>query len=215
MTTEQPAEAVLEVRRVRLEELHHDPANARKHGPRNLENLVASLQEFGQVEPLVVQKGTGKVIGGNGRLTAMKSLGYTECDIVEFDGSPIQAAALGITLNHSAELASWDFEALGDTIRALQDEEFDISVLGWQDHELEPILAADWVPPSAQELPGVDDRGGDDESADTGDVIRLSVEQRATVDRAIARLRHEHDDSTLSEGWCVGRIAALYLGDVG
>jgi ParB-like chromosome segregation protein Spo0J len=140
MTTEQPAETGLEVRRVRLDEIHHDPANTRKHGPRNLENIVASLQEFGQVEPLVVQKGTGKVIGGNGRLTAMKSLGYTECDIVEFDGSPVQATALGITLNRSAELASWDNSALAETLRALQEEEFDLEAVGFTDDEVNELF---------------------------------------------------------------------------
>jgi hypothetical protein len=163
MTTEQPAETVLEVRRVRLEELHHDPANARKHGPRNLDNLVASLQEFGQVEPLVVQKGTGKVIGGNGRLTAMKSLGYTECDIVEFDGSQIQAAALGITLNRSAEHASWDNSALAETLRALQEEEFDLEAVGFTDDEVDAMFGADQ--PAIADPP--DDFNAYDEAIDT------------------------------------------------
>jgi hypothetical protein len=166
MTTEQPAETVLEVRRVRLEELHHDPANARKHGPRNLDNLVASLQEFGQVEPLVVQKGTGKVIGGNGRLTAMKSLGYTECDIVEFDGSQIQAAALGITLNRSAEHASWDNSALAETLRALQEEEFDLEAVGFTDDEVDAMFGAD-QPAIADDAVPPDDFNAYDEAIDT------------------------------------------------
>ena len=43
----------LVIRRVPLDALHLDPANARQHGDRNLEAITASLQTFGQAEPLV------------------------------------------------------------------------------------------------------------------------------------------------------------------
>ena len=42
-------------------------ANARIHNGRNRESIRASLTHFGQVEPIVVQKSSGKIIGGNGR----------------------------------------------------------------------------------------------------------------------------------------------------
>ncbi len=77
----------LVVRRVPLGSLHLDPANAREHGPENLEAIVSSLKRFGQAEPIVVQRSTGRVIGGNGRLVAMTQLGWTECDVVELDYS--------------------------------------------------------------------------------------------------------------------------------
>jgi ParB-like chromosome segregation protein Spo0J len=61
----------LSIRRVPLTELHADAANARTHGDKNLEAIRASLLQFGQAEPLVVQKSTGRVVGGNGRLVVM------------------------------------------------------------------------------------------------------------------------------------------------
>ena len=60
----------LTIRRVPLGDLHQDPANARAHDARNLEAIRASLARFGQAEPLVVQAGSGRVIGGNGRLVS-------------------------------------------------------------------------------------------------------------------------------------------------
>ena len=42
----------------------------------------ASLRRFGQAEPLVVQAKTGRVIGGNGRLVAMRKLAWKDCDVV-------------------------------------------------------------------------------------------------------------------------------------
>jgi ParB-like chromosome segregation protein Spo0J len=53
--------ASLKIRRVSLDALHADPSNARTHGPENLESITASLQRFGQAEPLVVQQSTGRV----------------------------------------------------------------------------------------------------------------------------------------------------------
>ena len=81
-------------RRVSLSSLHLDPANVRLHGEGNMEAIAGSLQRFGQAEPLVVQASTGRVIGGNGRLVAMKRLGWTECDVVELDIDDLQATAL-------------------------------------------------------------------------------------------------------------------------
>ena len=96
----------LTIRRVPVASLHLDPANARAHPERNMEAIQASLARFGQVEPLVVQQGTGRVLGGFGRLAAMRAMGWSEVDIVEFDLQSIDAAALRIALNRTADLAA-------------------------------------------------------------------------------------------------------------
>ena len=41
---------VVEEKRVKLSELHEDPANSRLHPDENLADIRASLLEFGQVE---------------------------------------------------------------------------------------------------------------------------------------------------------------------
>ena len=110
---------VIEYKTVKLSELHEDPANARLHPDENLADIRASLKEFGQVEPLVVQKSTGKVIGGNGRLKVMRSLGWEECDVALVDLSDMKATALGITLNRAGERAEWDTKALAQLMEGL------------------------------------------------------------------------------------------------
>ncbi len=110
----------LNIRRVSLGSLHLDPANAREHGEENLDAILGSLKRFGQVEPLVVQKKSGRVIGGNGRLSAMKKLGWTECDIVEVDIDDLQATALGIALNRTSELATWNDSTLAKLLEELK-----------------------------------------------------------------------------------------------
>jgi hypothetical protein len=130
----------LAIRRVPIGELHADPANVNTHDESNLRQIRGSLQEFGQVEPLVVQAGSGKVIGGNGRLDVMRELGFAECDVVEFDGGDVRATALAIALNRTAKTSVFDDEALARTLRALQDEDFDLGAVGFTDAEVDALF---------------------------------------------------------------------------
>jgi DNA modification methylase len=130
----------LTIRRVPLDALHTDPANARKHGEENMAAIVASLRRFGQAEPLVVHAATGRVIGGNGRLAAMRKLGWTEADVVELDLEAVDATALGIALNRTGELAEWDDEALAQLLQTLRDEGA-LDGVGFDPSEIDELLA--------------------------------------------------------------------------
>lgn len=118
-----PRSSALSIRTVPLDSLHQDPSNVRMHDARNLEAITASLKRFGQAEPLVVQQRTGRVIGGNGRLQAMKQLGWTSCEIVELDVDDLQATSLCIALNRTGELAGWDEPALAKLLEQLRAED--------------------------------------------------------------------------------------------
>src|SRR3954470_22073993 len=62
----------LEVKTVPLDELVPDESNARTHGEKNMAAIMGSLSRWGQVEALVIHRETRRVLGGNGRLDAMK-----------------------------------------------------------------------------------------------------------------------------------------------
>jgi DNA modification methylase len=129
----------LTIRRVPLDSLHHDPSNPREHGEENLEAILGSLKRFGQAEPLVVQRSTGRVIGGNGRLTAMKKLGWTECEIVELDLDDLQATALGIALNRSSELATWNDATLAKLLEELKTHDA-LDGVGYSTEDIDRLL---------------------------------------------------------------------------
>jgi DNA modification methylase len=133
-------ERTLQIRRVALDALHPDPANARQHNDANLSAIEASLRRFGQVEPLIINAATKQIVGGHGRLAAMRSLGWSECDIVEVDLNSIDATALAIALNRSAELATWDEETLARLLASLKDEDA-LDGVGFSDNELNELLA--------------------------------------------------------------------------
>lgn len=130
----------LTVKRVPLDALHLDPSNAREHGPENLEAIVSSLKRFGQAEPLVVQRSTGRVIGGNGRLMAMKKLGWTDCDVVELDVDDLTATALGIALNRTGDLATWDEASLAKLLEELRAEDA-LDGVGYSESDIDDLLA--------------------------------------------------------------------------
>lgn len=126
-----------------LEQLHEDPVNARSHDAVNLAAIRASLLEFGQVEPLVVRRGTNTVIGGNARLQVMRDLGWTEAAVVEVDLSDVKAVALGIALNQTAALATWNEETLGRLLEAVRgSDEVDLSVTGFSAADAQRLIEA-------------------------------------------------------------------------
>lgn len=97
----------LKVVSVRLADLVDDPENARSHDDKNLSAIRESLVQFGQVEPLVVQRSSKRVIGGNGRLDVMRKLGWTQADAVLVDVDDVAARALALALNRTGELGRW------------------------------------------------------------------------------------------------------------
>src|SRR5262245_12845875 len=133
-----PASAVT-FRRVAIADLHLDPGNARAHNERNMAAIRDSLLRFQQAEPLVVQKGTGRVIGGNGRLAAMRELGWTECDVVEADIDDRQARALSVALNRTAELAEWDLPTLTKLLQELRADD-DLHGVGFEEVDIDELL---------------------------------------------------------------------------
>jgi DNA modification methylase len=134
------AGAPLGVVRVPIDSLVPDPANARQHGDENLDAIVASLRRFGQAEPLIVQKGTNRVIAGNGRLVAMRKLGWPEADVAFLDINSLDATALGIALNRTAELASWNSDTLAKLLQELRTEN-SLDGVGFDTGQIDELLA--------------------------------------------------------------------------
>ena len=129
----------LTIERCPLDSLMVDPKNARKHDKKNLESIKGSLKRFGQAEPLVVQKSTNRIIGGNGRIEAMKALGWTHADCVLLDVDDKKAKALAIALNRTAELADWNLDILSDVLSSLKDD-FDLGEIGFDESDLAKFI---------------------------------------------------------------------------
>jgi hypothetical protein len=103
-----------------LTDLVEDPENARQHPEQNIEEIARSLEEFGQDQPLVVQKEGMVVRKGNGRLKAARRLGWTHLACLVVDEPRLRAAARAIADNRTAELAKWDEKVLAHLLSEFQ-----------------------------------------------------------------------------------------------
>lgn len=135
----------LAVSELSLKKIKTDPKNLRRHPERNLAAIEASIKDHGQVEPLLVQAKTYKIIAGHGRLEAMQRLGFKTAQVVELACDDATAKLLGVRLNKTAELGEWDFQGLSELLASLAPE--DQLRTGFADFEIEPLLHADWAPP--------------------------------------------------------------------
>lgn len=130
----------MEVISTPIADLKMDPANVRKHGPRNIETIVASLQKFGQQKPIVIDK-NGVVVAGNGTLAAARQLGWSSIDAVRTGLEGSQATAFAIADNRTAELAEWDTDALAQTLAALQIEDEELArMTGFDDAAIKELI---------------------------------------------------------------------------
>jgi len=110
--------------------------NPRTHSDAQVAQIAASIAEFGFNNPILVDTKAG-IIAGHGRLLAARKLGLTEVPVIVLDHlSEAQKRAYVIADNKLAENAGWDDDLLRIEIEALQDESFDVSLLGFEDVEL-------------------------------------------------------------------------------
>lgn len=121
----------MNVELVKIKDIILDEGNARTHGERNLNTIVASLTEFGQRKPIVLFGDI--VIAGNGTVTAADRLGWKEIAAVRVpeDWTIEQARAYALADNRTAELAEWDTSILADQLAMLADVGFDIESIGF------------------------------------------------------------------------------------
>src|SRR5712692_2715912 len=124
--------------------LNYDPDNARLHSEENIEAIMKSLAEFGQDQPLVVQKQGMIVRKGNGRLQAARRLGWEWIAAFVVDEDDVRAVARAIADNRTAELATWDEEKLAQLLQSIREVgEMDLEVTGFSQADIDQLLPLD------------------------------------------------------------------------
>ena len=126
--------------KVNIDKLVPYARNARTHSKEQILQLRASLREFGFVNPVIVDKDLN-IIAGHGRILAAKEEGITEVPCVFAEHlTEAQKRAYIIADNRLALNAGWDAEMLSVEISELQGVDFDISLLGFDDAELNKLM---------------------------------------------------------------------------
>jgi DNA modification methylase len=133
--------------------------NPRTHTPRQIKQIAASIQEFGFINPVLVD-GSDGLVAGHARVTAAISLGMTDVPSVRVDHlSPAQIRAYVIADNRLAENAGWDRELLALELQELSVQpNFDVTVTGFEMAEIDLLIgeASDTEPDEADVIPEID-----------------------------------------------------------
>ncbi len=194
-----------QVRVVPIDYPQPDPDNPRKHNSRNKSTIKTSIEEHGQVVPILVDRESKIIISGHGTLEVMKGMGFEEVGIIETDAQGTARAQLRDLMNRASELGEWDFELLAKAFKQYGEDD-GLLKLGWEEHEIAPIMQAEWKPPAHDDL-NLDN----DHPPGRGKSLDLTTEQREVIDRAVSQMRIKEGDETMTEGRCIELICADYL----
>jgi hypothetical protein len=129
----------MELRKVEdLRPAEYNPRKTLKPGDDEYEKLKASIQSFGYVDPIIVNR-DGTVIGGHQRLNVLIDLGFSEVEVAVVDLNKSDEKALNIALNKIS--GEWDEEKLAAIFSELKLEGYDTTVTGFEKDEIADILA--------------------------------------------------------------------------
>ena len=110
--------------------------NSRTHSEKQVQQVAASIKEFGFTNPILIDEGNG-IIAGHGRLQAAQMMGMDEVPTITLEGlTEAQRKAYVIADNQLALNAGWDLDALKLEVDRLGELDFDISLLGFDDDML-------------------------------------------------------------------------------
>jgi DNA modification methylase len=114
--------------------------NARTHSAEQVAQIAASIAEFGWTSPILTGN-DGIIIAGHARLLAARKLGMTEVPVIVLDHlTETQRRALVLADNRLALNAGWDEEMLRIELESLQEDGFNLDIVGFTEEEIENLL---------------------------------------------------------------------------
>ena len=123
----------------KLKEAAYNPRVPLAPGMPEFEKLRKSIEEFGNVEPIVWNETTGNVVGGHQRLAVLKSLGHKKVDCVVISASEAEERVLNLALNKIK--GDWDYEKLKAILSDFDGDTVDLT--GFGADEVALYLASD------------------------------------------------------------------------
>lgn len=133
-----PADAV---GRRPITELRARQTNPRTHSTEQIEQVAASMRAFGWTIPILVDE-EGEIIAGHGRVMAAQVLGWEQAPVMVARGwSDAKKAAYVIADNKLAENAGWNTDLLKSELKALELSDFDPTLTGFTEDELDKLFA--------------------------------------------------------------------------
>jgi len=202
--------SVLEsIEHIDLEKLIPYARNSRTHSNEQVARIMASIQEFGFTNPVLIDE-AGTIIAGHGRVLAATRMELSHIPCLRLTHlTEAQKRAYVIADNQLALSSSWDSELLGNELGDLHTDGFDLGLLGFDPDELAEFVGFDVAEVDLPEL-----ASGDREPYRQM-TFTLHDSQAAVVDAAIAAAKNGEPFSDINDnvnGNALARIAEAYSG---
>ena len=128
----------LEIKYFHADEITPYVNNTRTHSKEQIDQIKASIVESGLCTPIGIHDGV--IVYGHARLQALSELGYSRIPCLDLSHlTEAQMKAYIIADNQLALNAGWDLDMLKLEIEALDDLEFDIDLLGFDNDFMDLI----------------------------------------------------------------------------
>jgi len=114
--------------------------NSRTHSEQQVNQIASSIKEFGMNAPIAVDA-DGGIIAGHGRVLACQKLGIKTVPTVCLSHlSETEKKAYIIADNKLALNAGWDLDLLKVELQDLETDNFDLSLTGFDEEEINGLL---------------------------------------------------------------------------
>lgn len=110
----------LAIEYVSIDSIKPYKGNAKEHPELQIEQIKASMQEFGNIDPIGIWH--GEIVEGHGRYMAAKELGYEEVPVIRLDDlTDEQRRAYGLIHNKLTMNSGFDAAALEAELASISD----------------------------------------------------------------------------------------------
>lgn len=162
---------------VDIDELIEYENNSKKHPDKQIDLLMKSIDEFGFISPVLIDK-DNNIIAGHGRSKAAKKLGMEKVPCVRIEGlTEEQRKAYIIADNRLTELGGWDKELVASELSLLSQFNFDTDITGFNIDDIQSLQLSIEKPYGAERHRTIDayNMGLIDDSDMTDDFWQMPV----------------------------------------
>lgn len=161
----------MQIKKAPVKDLVSPEWNPRQITNEELEKLKTSLEEFGYIEPIIVNDVNNHVVGGNQRLRALIALGYDEVDCVYVHIEDInKEKACNVALNKIS--GDWDEDKLRTVLEDIELSPIDIKLTGFEELELTELEVKEPVTVHEDDF-NVEDEEDIEVNVQEGDLFKL------------------------------------------
>jgi hypothetical protein len=141
----------LTVEVLNIDELIPYCRNSREHSEEQVAQIAASIQEFGFVNPVLIDD-FGTIIAGHGRVLAARKLKIKDVPCIRLGHlSETQKRAYVIVDNQLGLNATWNWDMLAVEVEELMEKGYGGNCLGFSDEQLMELIGTPNPPPEPDE----------------------------------------------------------------